>query len=453
MPRLAVALVALLAFAAPATADAAQRGPVTVKGADGPGPDRYDRVRLIKSGPAGADNVLVLMPGTSAGAGNTSLVGDAIAKRLRGWQVWSISRRETLLEDHGMLDRLLAGRVSTQEAFDYYLGWLGNPAVTEHIEVPADDEVAYAREWGMALTIADLRRVVKAARKGGRTVVLGGHSLGGSITVAYASWDFNGRPGARDLAGLVLIDGGSARSEDATTTREQAEAALAANAGRSPFLDLGGTGLPWTVGVFGELGGALARIEPTAPSKFQDWPLLPAALKTPVPATTRAQFGYAIDAETSPEAFRLAQLHAGSLAETGEPRDWVNGELTTIDRAARVFTNPILGGTSWFHPVRLSTDSRAVNGGLRTPAQDALGLRAWHGRKARLPIYAFETELGEDRVIAGARRFARTAGVPRRDRVFVDRSEVESHLDPLAALPSRNRFLETVVPFLKRIGS
>jgi hypothetical protein len=393
------------------------------------------------------------MPGTSAGAGNTSLVGDAIAKRLRGWQVWSISRRETLLKDHGMLDRLLAGRATTQEAFDYYLGWIGNPAITDHVRIPADADVGYAREWGMAVTIADLRRVVRQARKGGRTVVLGGHSLGGSITVAYASWDFNGRPGFRDLAGLVLIDGGSARSERATTTREQAEAALAANAQSSPFLDLAGTGLPWTVGVFGELGATLARIEPTAPSRFQAWALLPASLKAPVPATTRGQFGYAIDAETSPEAFSLAQLHAGSLAETGEPRDWVDGELTTIDRAARVFTNPILGGTSWFHPVRLSTDSRAVNGGQRTPAQDVLGVRAWHGRKAELPIYAFETALGDGRVVAGARRFANAARVPRRDRVFVDRSAQESHLDPLAALPARNRFLKTVVPFLKRIGA
>ena len=38
---------------------------------------------------------------------------------------------------------------------------------------------------------------------------MGGHSLGGSITTAYATWDFSGRPGARDLAGLVYIDGGS----------------------------------------------------------------------------------------------------------------------------------------------------------------------------------------------------------------------------------------------------
>ena len=44
--------------------------------------------------------------------------------------------------------------------------------------------------------------------------MVGGHSLGGSITTAYATRDFNGRPGARGLAGLVYIDGGSGSDSD-----------------------------------------------------------------------------------------------------------------------------------------------------------------------------------------------------------------------------------------------
>ena len=44
--------------------------------------------------------------------------------------------------------------------------------------------------------------MVRKARAGGRRkVILGGHSLGASTTVAYAAWDFNGRPGYKDLAG------------------------------------------------------------------------------------------------------------------------------------------------------------------------------------------------------------------------------------------------------------
>jgi len=55
----------------------------------------------------------------------------------------------------------------------------------------------------MNTEINDLRVVVKAAAKKGRNVAMGGHSLGGSIATAYATWDFNGQPGGRDLSGLV----------------------------------------------------------------------------------------------------------------------------------------------------------------------------------------------------------------------------------------------------------
>ena len=58
-------------------------------------------------------------------------------------------------------------------------------------------------------------RWCKAAAKGGREVILGGHSLGASLTAAYAAWDFNGKPGYKDVDGLVLIDGGLLGSFDA----------------------------------------------------------------------------------------------------------------------------------------------------------------------------------------------------------------------------------------------
>jgi pimeloyl-ACP methyl ester carboxylesterase len=51
-------------------------------------------------------------------------------------------------------------------------------------------------------------------RRGGK-VVVGGHSLGGTMTTAYATWDSGGTSGARGLAGLVFIDGAS-RTEPVT---------------------------------------------------------------------------------------------------------------------------------------------------------------------------------------------------------------------------------------------
>ena len=50
--------------------------------------------------------------------------------------------------------------------------------------------------------------------------------------------------------------------------------------------------------------------------------------------------------------------------------------------------------------------------------------------------------------MAAARRFARSSKVPQASFAQATRF---THLDPLTATPSRNHFLQTVVPFLKRI--
>src|SRR5436305_14680002 len=132
----------------------------------------------------------------------------------------------------------------------------------------------------MRVAVEDLKHVIAAARRLGGKVVLGGHSLGGSVVTAYATWNFNGRPGARQLAGLVYDDGGSGPPESAQT----AQSALAALRARSPWLAFGGIPPPFA-GLF-STGGALSALEaPAAPSLGQTFPLLPANLKPPAPAT------------------------------------------------------------------------------------------------------------------------------------------------------------------------
>jgi hypothetical protein len=100
----------------------------------GPGPAEYNRVRVVEHGPAEAENVMVLVPGTSAGAAYFTPVALDIVDALDGWQVWAVDRRENLLEDHGMLQDGVAGNATTRETFDYYLGWLGDDTITEHFE-------------------------------------------------------------------------------------------------------------------------------------------------------------------------------------------------------------------------------------------------------------------------------------------------------------------------------
>jgi pimeloyl-ACP methyl ester carboxylesterase len=439
-------MVMVLVSATPASADRV----FTVRGANGPGPAKYDRVRVMEQGSRKADNILVLVPGTSAGAAYFRPVAGDIVKRAPGWRVWSIDRRENLLEDHSVLDRALARQVSPRDLFRYYLEWIGDSSIAPRFAPVADASVPYTRRWGMSVAIRDLRNVIRAARRGGHRVVLGGHSLGGTITVAYATWDFRGRAGARDLAGLVLIDGGS--SSTTTQTRADAEQQLAELQTESPFLDLTGLGLPWSAGVFNIVGSTAARLEPDAPAVLAGWPFLPANLRPPVPATNSGGYGYALDDDTSPDSLRLVHMHIGKLSPTGDPHPWLDGELGSVQRAATMFSG-IRGvdGTAWYHPRRLSIDGGAVAGGVRNPAQKVLGVRATHGDDLDLPIYAIETSLGAGRVLRGARALARRSHIGRRRLTLVDRHRTYDHVDPLSALPSRNAFVKTVIPFLRRV--
>lgn len=192
MRTLLLAAVVLLSGAAPASA-----ATFTVPGVPAAGPSKYDRVLVERFGPADARRVLVLSPGFQGGAGDFALIGPELVRRVPGLQVWAVDRRTQAFEDP-------SGFASgdPQRAFDYYLGGGGFKPV-------AGADVPYVREWGLPTAMGDLNRVVRRARAGGRReVILGGHSLGASLTVAYASWDFRGRPGHRDLDGMVLIDGG-----------------------------------------------------------------------------------------------------------------------------------------------------------------------------------------------------------------------------------------------------
>jgi pimeloyl-ACP methyl ester carboxylesterase len=437
----------------------------TVEVEAGPGPAEYNRVRVIEHGPADADNVLVLVPGTSAGAAYFTPVALDIVAALDGWQVWSVDRRENLLEDHSTLDDRVAGDATTQETFDYYLGWLGDDSITEHFEPvggPGGDDasVDYAREWGMALAVDDLDAVIEKAASLGGQVVLGGHSLGGSITVAYATWDFDGRAGAENLAGIALIDGGSAAG--LAPTPEEAQADLTELATGPAFNDIVGLGLPWAAGVFNALGATATVIEPDEPSIGYASPLIPQNLKPPVAPTNAAQYGYALDTDTSPDGLELVQMHLGRLADSGDPRGWVDDDLVPIERAARMFSGLVEGpdgeeslgidGTAWYHPRRLSIDSRAVNGGIENPAQDVLGVRAIHGTELDLPIYALETTFGAGRVLNGARLLAHQSGIPDSQLTLVDESDRLTHTDPMGVETSQNPLVETLAPFLHNIG-
>ena len=413
-------------------------------------PDRFDRVGVLKIGPPKAKNVLVLNPGTSAGSAYFGPLARTLVKRLNGWQVWSVERRENLLEDQSVLQRAKEGIVTPQRLFDYYLRWLTDSSITHHFRLIPDSEVGFARQWGMRVEIGDLRRVVQAARQGGRRVVLGGHSLGGSITTAYATWDFNGTPGVNGLSGLVYVDGGS---NPTPVTRQEAEQSLDDLRSGSPWLAFGGITAPFA-GLFASGGSTLALIDPNGPAIAQSFPLLPANLKPPVPATNLAQWGYASDTETSPPNVAAFQARVGRLAASGDPRGWNQaGEITPIARYARMFSGTWVedaDGVAWYHPLRLTIDSGAVAAGNPNSAQQVLLVNAVHGDQIDVPIYAFAASLGGARVLDAARALAQQSGLPASKLTLVNRQNTYAHNDPAGAFPG-NAFLDRLVPFLQGI--
>ncbi len=258
--------VVVLALATVAPAASAGNGSqkVDVKfdripGFTAPGtPAKYNKVGILKTGPSDAKNILVLVPGTSASAAYFEPLAKDIVRTSKGWQVWAVERRENILEDQSVLNQAKKGKATPKEMFDYYLGFVTDPTITKHFQFIPDSDVAFARDWGMNVAVQDIRRVVEQAKKQGGKVVLGGHSLGGSITTAYATWDFNGKSGAEDLSGLVFIDGGSS---PAPVSPEQATMQLQALQNGTPWLTFGGIPAPYT-GLFNSTGSTGVKIAP-----------------------------------------------------------------------------------------------------------------------------------------------------------------------------------------------
>ena len=192
--------------------------------------------------------------------------------------MWAYDRRSQAFEDTSVFKQL-----DPTKAESYYLGF-------KYKRVLGKD-VPYVGRWGLKLALEDLRRVVLKARAGGRRkVILGGHSLGASTTVAYAAWDFKGRPGYKDLSGMVLIDGGLLGTFNSATV-SGAQAVLKEIGEGKVFADLLGLGIPEISGIFAQVAALYARKQPQAPSALQGNPLIPAQFKPPCPPPTRRSWG------------------------------------------------------------------------------------------------------------------------------------------------------------------
>ena len=454
-----IAIVVALGFAIWAQS-AAALSVSWMRGYASPGtPAKYNKVGVIKVGEVSAKNVLVLEPGTSAAAAYFVPLAKWIVSKAPGWQVWAVQRRESLLEDQSEMNLAKEGKASNPAVFDYYLGFLANTTVTKHMSRSyLSLAPAYAKDWGMTVAVGDLHQVIAAALKLGGKVVLGGHSLGGSVVTAYATWDFGGHAGADELAGLVYDDGGSGPAESATLARSALTTLDAPSA--TPWLSFGGIGAPFA-GIFNDTGALGVLLDPNAPSTGQTFPLLPADLKPNVKVTNEAQYGYALNVGTSPVGLLAAQAHLGegvSAQTIGGYHTWDGaGALTPIVRFAQMFAGAGIlnaAGTEWYFPQRLTDDTAAVGNGLANPAQDVLDVHSTMGRHLprSLQILAICTALGQARVLEAAQALAKQSGIPMRNLTLINRQAAYAHNDPAGAYPT-NAFFNELVPYLKRVAA
>jgi pimeloyl-ACP methyl ester carboxylesterase len=431
-----------------------------------------NQVGVIRVGRRSAKNVLVFEPGTSAGAAYFVPFAKSLVGRLGDWQVWSVERRENLLEDQSMINKAKHGKATPQQLFHYYLGWLAeSPSLKPHMNLIPPGDVSFARNWGMNVAVEDLHTVIASAEGLGGKVVLAGHSLGGSVVTAYATWDFAGAPGADGLSGLVYDDGGSG---PVPVSKEHAEEALAKLSKGTPWLAFGGIGSPF-LGLFSTLGAMSAVQAPEEASLAETFPLLPSNLKPKnekgelLPVTNEAEFGYGVNVPSSPPTLIAAQVHAGkglSKTANGQGLFTWNGEgaISPLRRYAEMLAGTGVHGADgdeWYFPERLTIDTGAVADGNANPAQEVLGEHAIHGHDlpSSLKILAISSELDKAfgaSSLTAAEALAEQSGIPPANVTLIDAESEYAHNDPAAAEPGgnieENRFYKELVPFLEGIA-
>jgi hypothetical protein len=231
---------------------------------------------------------------------------------------------------------------------------------------------------------------------------------------------------------------------------------LAASA--SPWLSFGGIPAPFA-GLYNGSGSAAALLDPDEPSLGQTSGLLPKNIVPSVRVTNVGQYGYALNVATSPPSLAAAQAHLGTgITTSGPVHGWDGtGALTPITRYTTMFSGAGMNnvdGTEWYFPQRLTDDTRAVNAGNASPAQNMLGLHATMGHMLpkNLLIYAFGAALGGPDVPAAARILATQSQIPSSNLTLVNRQTTYAHNDPAGAYP-HNDFFDQLVPFLQKVSA
>ena len=170
------------------------------------------RIRHVNgpADPSEADRILIAQPGVLEGASAfynvaANLVTRAYNEKGKFVEFWAIDRRSNCLEDLNGL-RLARETGNLHDMVDYY--YRNKPYKGQYFQgylKPLTD-AKWLAEMGMEQTLKDWNDVITrgipdpSVRR--QKVFIGGHSLGGFLTGAYACADFDSNPATLDDAGF-----------------------------------------------------------------------------------------------------------------------------------------------------------------------------------------------------------------------------------------------------------
>ena len=216
-------------------------------------PDEFNKLPMFRfradtggDEPTKVRSILIMLPGYSAGASQFQFMArDLITMAGGNLEVWVSDTRTNLFEDQYGMD-IAEEEKAPGLAYSYYFhetpvyghtfaGWLD----------PFEEATDMMTEWGLDLRMKEIRAMIEHVPEDGRAhnVFLGGHSRGARVVQMFAAYQFeDGRLGADDLAGILLLDGGEVIAPSVYSEESYATALFLLRSGIAPrfFSDWGG---------------------------------------------------------------------------------------------------------------------------------------------------------------------------------------------------------------------
>ncbi|GGN36233.1 alpha/beta hydrolase [Deinococcus daejeonensis] len=357
----------------------------------------------VRYGSARPAAVLLLMPGYLGGAGSFDRLARQLVTLDRTLAVWAVDRRANLLEDHAPL---LSG---------------GAPQLAQIVQrglpTRAPASLPFMKDWGLNVTLRDWRAAVLEARTLTPNVFIGGHSMGGTLTGLYATYDFSGARGAKDVRGLIMLDGLPGLMSGKALTTDQYEQGAMNPLGplpglntltRSPYVDA----LYFSPALAARAAAQarLAALQPDAAAPQNGFTAFPAT--NLAAAMTRLDQRYALlpflainagHATNASEAPYLLNRVLGAkdtrwitgAADPARPVGWGSeaGQVTDARDFVRRYLTTQSDYAEWYFPNRLTLDLAAARTDTTgTPFEKTLPVRS--ARDLTLPVLGIAAEQG-----------------------------------------------------------